>query len=155
MIVVSDTSPILNLNAIGFARLFEPLYGQLLIPPAVAMELTRYGFDLAAAPWLQVRQTMDVAFVASLRMALDPGEAEAIALAKELKADAILIDERLGRRAARAEGIAVVGILGVLAAAKNRGLIPTCAPLVAALRQADFWLSDDLCNQFLASQGEA
>ncbi len=119
------------------------------------MELSRYGFDLAAAPWLQVRQPSDVAFVASLRLALDPGEAEAIALAKEVDAGVLLIDERLGRRTARAQGIAVVGILGVLAAAKERGLIPTCAPLVAALRQADFLLSDDLCHQFLASQGEA
>ena len=102
MIVVSDTSPILNLNAIGYVWLFELLYGPLLIPPAVALELSRYGFDLAAAPWLQVRQPSDVASIASLRLALDPGEAEAIALVKEVDADVILLDERLGRRAARA-----------------------------------------------------
>src|SRR5207244_3804846 len=76
----------------------------------------------------------DAARVAELRTRLDPGEAEAIVLALELKADALLIDERRGRQVAAQLGLRPIGVLGVLAAAKSRNLIPAVAPLVEQLR---------------------
>jgi len=58
-----------------------------------------------------------------LASTLDPGEAEAIALALELSADLILLDERDGRSAAERAGLRVTGVLGVLLRAKNNGQI--------------------------------
>jgi hypothetical protein len=63
------------------------------------------------------------------------GEAAAIALAVELKADLVLLDEQDGRRAAQRMGLRPLGVLGILLEAKKRGHIPVVKPLVADLRQ--------------------
>ena len=108
MIVVSDTSPVLNLARIGRLELLPLLYRQVLIPSAVYEELTFYKhdlptmIDLASAPWLIVAPAQDRNRVQELREDLDPGEAEAIVLAIERGADLLLVDERRGRRTATA-----------------------------------------------------
>lgn len=86
---------------------------------------------------------------------LDQGEAEAIELAKELRADLLLIDERKGRRLAAEEGVPVIGLLGVVLLAKRRGLIPSARALMEALRtEAGAYLSDELLDMALRSVGE-
>lgn len=93
MIVVSDTSPILNLARIARLELLPALYHQVIIPPAVHGELIASkrdlppAIDLAAEPWLTVAVPKNQAEVQKLREDLDPGEAEAIVLAVELRAD--------------------------------------------------------------------
>ena len=87
---------------------------------------------------------------------LDPGEAHAIALAIELKADELLIDERLGRREALQQRVPIIGILGILVVAKQRGLIPIVKPIMNALiDRAGFRVSDHLYQLLLALSNEA
>ncbi len=89
----------------------------------------------------------NVPLVTALRLELDAGEAEAIALAVERNADLIVLDERIGRRAAQRLGLTVVGTLGVLIAAKDRGLLAAVRPVLDALRvEAGFWITDELYN---------
>ena len=91
----------------------------------------------------------------ALRLELDAGEAEAIALAVESNANLILLDERLGRRAAHRLGLTVVGTLGVLIAAKDRGLLAAVRPVLDALRaDAGFWITDELYNAVLKAANE-
>jgi len=116
LIVVSDTSPILNLARIGRLELLPLLYHQVLIPPTVYAELTRSkvdlppAIDLASAPWLIIAAAKDQNRVQELREELDPGEAEAIVLAIERRADLLLVDERRGRRTATAAGLTVSSV---------------------------------------------
>jgi predicted nucleic acid-binding protein len=155
LIVVSDTSPILNLAAIGRADLLAEVYGTVLIPPAVATELRRHGFQTPGAGWLEVKPLGDEALVRRLRANLDAGESEAIALALEQRADRLLIDERRGRKIACAAGLSVVGLLGVLAEAKDRGLIRLCKPLLdEIIEEAGFWIGATLYRRFLDEMGE-
>ncbi len=99
MIVVSNTSPIFYLSTIGQLDLLRQLYDEIMIPTAVFNEITNVGNTDASAAvvptlsWFQTRSAADQAFVNTLRADLDPGEAEAIALAVELKAERLLIDE--------------------------------------------------------------
>ena len=104
MIVVSDTSPILNLSAVGKLDLLHGLYSDLAVPPAVQAELSTNSIDLDAL-WMGVVVAQDRNGVAALREQLDPGEAEAIVVAAEIAAGLLLIDEKRGRRIAIDRGL--------------------------------------------------
>jgi len=81
---------------------------------------------------------------------LDTGEAEAIALAVEMQADQVLIDERRGRLVASRLNLRYTGILGILVEAQNKGLIAEVKPLLDALiNEAGFWVSEPLYNSVL------
>jgi uncharacterized protein len=161
LIVVSDTSPVLNLARIGRLELLPLLYHQVLIPLTVHQELTTYqedlpsGDDLASLPWLIVTSARDQKRVQELREDLDAGEAEAIVLAIERHADLLLVDERRGRRTATAAGLTVTGLLGVMARAKQAGLIDLAKPVLDELiHHARFWIGPELYAEVLAQLGE-
>ena len=156
MIIVSDTSPINNLAAINHLYLLHQLYGTVLIPEAVYQELTDPNFPVAGATevqtldWIQTRSVRDRTLVEALSNELDIGEAEAIALAVEIQADQILIDERRGRLIASRLNLRYTGILGVLVEAKSQGLIAEVKPLLDALiSEAGFWVAEPLYNSVL------
>jgi predicted nucleic acid-binding protein len=155
LIVVSDTSPILNLAAANKLHLLGDLYGEIVIPPAVATELERNGLPVTPL-WTRVVAAQNQDQVERLREQLDPGEAEAIVVAGELVADLLLVDEKRGRRIAVGRGLEVTGLLGVLAEAKARGLIPDCKSVLDdMIRVAGFWIGDDLRARYLESLNEA
>lgn len=156
MIIVSDTSPINNLAAIHHLHLLHQLYGTVLIPEAVYRELTDPDFPVAGATevqtfdWIQTRVVGDRSLVAALSNELDLGEAEAIALAVELQADQVLVDERRGRLIANRLNLRYTGILGVLVEAKSQGLIAEVKPqLEALINEAGFWITEPLYNNVL------
>ena len=160
MIVVSDTSAISNLAAIGQLILLKQLYNTVVIPNAVHKELIGSpafvdNEPLSKYDWIQVRDVRDRALVKEYLEELDIGESEAIALALEIKAELLLLDEKDGRRIAKEKGLKRTGILGVLTEAKNQTLISEIRPLIKTLRnQTNFWLSKSLCNEVLNSVGE-
>jgi predicted nucleic acid-binding protein len=161
LIVVSDTSPLLNLARISRLELLPQLYGEVLIPSAVFDELTASkrdlppAIDFAAEPWLIVATPHDQNRVQELRDELDPGEAEAIVLAIERRAGLLLMDERRGRRTATAAGLKVTGLLGVVVTAKQAGFIEQAKPILDQLIQlARFWIGSDLYAEVLAELGE-
>ena len=108
----------------------------MLIPAAVYEELNNslrdlpQPLNLALLPWLVVDSPADHNRVQTLCEQLDAGEAKAIALAVERQAGLLLIDERRGRRIAVAMGLAVTGLLGVVARAKRGGFIPLAKPVI-------------------------
>jgi predicted nucleic acid-binding protein len=77
------------------------------------------------------------------------GEAEVIALAQELNADLVIIDERLARRYAKRVGLTLTGTLGILLKAKERGFIPQVAPLTEQLCQGSIRLGDRVVAETL------
>jgi predicted nucleic acid-binding protein len=153
MIVVSDTSPLTALLTVGQADLLPKLFTEVAIPGAVEMELLRCHSPLPA--WLRVLRVKDAAKVKNYSQLVDAGEAEAIALAEEIKADRLLMDERKGRRLAREHGLAVVGLLGVVLLAKQSRLIPSARALLDRLdHEAGVYLGDNLKTDALKSVGE-
>lgn len=110
MIVVSDSSPLISLAVVGHLELLRDLYGTIVIPPAVYQEVAmqdpgRPGvLEIQAFDWIACKSVADPSLVAALQRKLDRGEAEAIALAMELPADLLLMDERLGRAQAASSG---------------------------------------------------
>ena len=82
------------------------------------------------------------------------GEAEVLILAREKRADTILIDERKARKAARRAGFTVIGILGILLMAKKKGLVPSVKPLIEELCNQGFRLSERVIAKVLKETGE-
>jgi predicted nucleic acid-binding protein len=78
-----------------------------------------------------------------------------IVVAAELAAGLLLVDEKRGRRIAIDRGLEVTGLLGVLAEARARGLIPQCQPILdEMIRVAGFWIGDDLRVRYLRGLNE-
>ncbi len=161
MIVVSDASPLIALAAIGELGLLRLLYGEVLVPEAVHREATASrpsapgAVEVRDATWIGVRSVTDRVLIAALSLDLDPGEAEAIALAVETDAELLLMDERRGRVAATRLGRRVVGVLGALIEAKQRGLVPAVRPLLDALADdAGFRISAELRKRVSEAAGE-
>jgi predicted nucleic acid-binding protein len=159
-VVVSDTSPVRALAHLGLLELVRHLFGQALVPPAVAGELRAPPAGLpdvgvGQLPFLRVQSPQDQARVQQFRQSLDPGESEALALALEVQASAVLMDEAAGRAMARQVGLQPLGILGLLLLAKQRGLVPAVSPLMDRLEQElGFFLSAAVRAEVLRLAGE-
>lgn len=99
MIVISDTSSISNLFQIGLIELLKDLYGEIIITPAVARELTvipEQEIFLNTVSWIKVQTPQNQKLIVQLLEELHLGESESIALAIELNADYLVLDEYKG-----------------------------------------------------------
>lgn len=161
MIVVSDSSPLIALSAMGYLELARQLYDSVLIPQAVFDEITadaaaRTGArEIAAASWIEVRTVSNRSVLAELADELDAGESEAIALALEVHAELLLVDERKARRVALHYGLEVTGVGGLLIEAKRKGLIPLVKPLLDDLEaRIAFRMKPSFYDAVLRAAGE-
>jgi len=161
MIVVSNASPIIGLAVVGHLDLLRHLYGKVVIPPAVFREISVTGAgqpgaqEVRSSHWIETRRVTDESQCVSLGMELGRGEAEAIILALELKADLLLMDERRGRMAASRLGLKFIGLVGVLLEAKHSGLLPAVKPVLDDLMErAGFRISGQLYHRVLQAAGE-
>ena len=158
MPVVSNTSPILNLAIVDQLELLRWQFSEILIPHAVLDELKvneeRPGFQAIrqaiSLGWVKTQELGNEPLAQLLKQTLDRGEAEAIALAIELKADWTLLDEREGRKVAKSLGLKVTGILGVLLRAKQVGELESLQPVLDELiNKAGFRIAPQLLTQVL------
>ncbi len=153
MIVVADTTPVNYLVLIDAADLLPRLFGQVRIPPAVFAELQDpetpdpvRAWGANAPSWLQV-QTLSSATDPQLDY-LDPGEREAIALAEELKADQILVDDSDARKEAARRKLPFIGTLGILRRAARLDLIDLPLTL-ARLQKTTFYIAPEIIQSLL------
>ena len=162
MLVVADTSVLVNLATVGHALILQQLFGTVMAPFAVRAEFARLAaaeprFMAAVWPeWVQVKHpTLIPDDLLSWPRRLHPGETEAIALAIELHADFLLVDEEAGRTAAKAHGLAITGLVGILIRAKASGFLPAVAPILDRIvDEAGFWLGSTFRRQTLLLAGE-
>jgi predicted nucleic acid-binding protein len=153
MLVVADASPLVGLVKIGHADVLAALHGAVVIPPQVAAELASprrpagvQAFMASPPAWLSVRAPSHLEPIADL----DPGELEAISLAKELGADLLLIDEAKGRGAAIALQIPTARTAAVLFDAANAGVLPDLKSVFDKLRATNFRVPGRVLDELLA-----
>ena len=158
MLVISDTSPITNLIQIGELDLLKKLFDEIIIPKKVYQELADYEGqkrEIDKREWIILKEVANTEAIRQMRKLLDPGEAEAILLAKELNADFLIIDERKGRQIAEDYGLRIIGLLGVLVRGKQKGHILYLKPTLDKLiDQAGFRVSAKLYDKILHEVGE-
>lgn len=140
--------------------LIHQLYMTIYIPEAVFRELTSHGNSIPGAKevvgcsWIKTHKVQNKERVRFLSGFLDPGESEAIALAQEINADLLIIDEKTGRAHAKTLGLNITGMIGILLLAKERGLILQVKPYLDRLIATKFKLSLNLYDQALVLAGE-
>ena len=177
-VVIADAGPLIGLARIGRLDLLPRLFGTVSVTRWVADEVLNGGEfpDLAALkaaftePWLQLADLADTDADADAEASLeecralinlhqiDMGEASALVLAQQLAtqgtAALLLIDEHRGRQAAQHCQVAIIGTAGLLVLAKQAGAVDKVRPLLLALREGGYFLSDRLVEAVLAQSGE-
>jgi len=125
--VVADSSVLIGLGTIGQLGLLQKKWGEIIVPRAVWKEVVEEGAgqpgarEVASANWIKIENIRDQAIAKLLQGELDEGEAEALALAKEIGADIVLMDEKDARQAAERLDLRVLGTVGILIWAKRKG----------------------------------
>lgn len=157
MIVVSYTSSISNLLQVGLIDVLNVLFGEITITPAVRRELYAVPEQesmIGQIDWISVQAPQNQKLVYKLLEELDLGESESIALAVEEGARYLIIEESKGRAIADSYGVKVVGILGVLIQAKQKGVIPSVKESIEKLIEIGFRLDKKLIRRVLQGLGE-
>jgi predicted nucleic acid-binding protein len=150
--IVSNSSPLIALARIQRLDLVPAVLQTILIPPAVAREIEP---SIPVLPgWISVKVPSSQRPVLTSRGRLGDGEREAIALAIDVSADAVLIDERAGRRAAEEAGLKVIGTLGLLLEAKRAGHVTAIRAELDKLLETSFFLSPQLYDHVMRMSGE-
>ncbi len=159
MIVVSDTSPILCLIRIDKLFLLEKIFQKIIIPKSVFDELVELHkvqpTALTTLDYVEIISAKNLKQVNELEQQLDKGEAEAIVISIELRADLLLIDERLGTQLAHNYQLHTKGFLSVLLQAKSIGLLTEVKPLIRFLmNEHNYWISEKVFDQVIQLANE-
>lgn len=150
--VVSNASPFIALDRIGRLDLMQRLFNQVTVPPAVVQEVSP---RMSLPSWVVEQSLTQPLAPQVLAASLGPGEREAICLALEQNASWLIVDELPARRLATVLGVPVVGTIGVLVAAKQRGLVTEIRSLLDALTQQGFYIAQALCDSVLKQASES
>lgn len=161
MIVISNTTPLIGLSLLGRFGLLKTLFSEIIIPSAVYNEVAVKGAGRLGANeiangvndgWVHVKDVLATSVLAALKVDLDEGESEAIALALEQHTDLLLMDERKGRAKAKALGLEVTGTIGILVLARGKGMACDLRSELEQLRNYGFRISDSLIQQIMTQR---
>ncbi|MBK7706462.1 MAG: DUF3368 domain-containing protein [Acidobacteria bacterium] len=141
----------------GIERFVGCLPYSFLTPVEVRDEMlagAAKGYQFGIPDWVKVVRS-DRAADQRLLIHLDKGEASVIQLALDLDVGFVCIDERKARRFAAMSGLAVIGSLGLLARAKNLGLIDAVAPFIRTAEKGGIFYDKRLVARFLFEMKES
>jgi predicted nucleic acid-binding protein len=152
---------LIGLATIQRFDLLQQLFGKIYIPQAVYDEAATAGREeggakqeVSTARWIETIIVKDRLAVEVLLDELDVGEAETIVLAREMKADWVLMDEKKGRRKATELSLNKIGTVGILLKAKQQGMLGEIRPDLERLHQQGFSLNQRVINTVLRQAGE-
>jgi predicted nucleic acid-binding protein len=157
---ITNTSPLIFLARLNRLDLLQRSAEEIITPPAVLREIAEHQDESAQKvaearqTWLLEREVQEGHLLRVLRTELGDGEAEAIALALEVGAARVVLDDLDARRMADRLQLKTVGTLGLLLAAKLRGEIPSLREEIGRLRREGFRVAPALVEAVLREAGE-
>ena len=162
MKVVTNSTPLIELSKINRLDLLRDVYGTILIPEEVYVEVVIDGIgkpgaaEVKAAEWIHCQSVADKDQISVLQTqhSLHLGECATIVLAGEVKAEQVILDDNAARQEAVARGLPVIGTVGVLLVAKTQSVIPVVRPILDNLRAQGTRISQDLYYQVITEAGE-
>ncbi|MEA3416614.1 MAG: DUF3368 domain-containing protein [Thermodesulfobacteriota bacterium] len=156
-IVISNATPIISLCSVGYEFVLKELFHNIFIPQAVDVELKsldKPGSRFSDLKWVEVVSVQNEEIIVFLRKDIDKGEAETIALAKQMNAKVVIIDENAGYQIAKHFGLPVVRTLSILKVAKDKKIISKIQPIVEQMVKRGRWYSKNVIDKFLGDVGE-
>ncbi len=152
--IIGDSSALVALSIMDRLDLLEEIFGEIYIPQAVYNEvaITNKPQSMKLKVFLAdkvVSVELDIG-----KMGLGQGELEAITLYKKMDADFLLIDDRRAKNFAKLNGLNVIGSLGVMILAKEKGIIAFISNDLKKLIGSSLFISQDLIDKVLVSVGE-
>jgi len=161
---ICNSSTLIHLSSIQRLNLLKTFYKEIIIPPAVWKEVVEEGEKKPGSEriknarkkgWIRVIEPSDKLLLRLLKSQLDEGEAEAITLAVELKADVIFLDESDARKIADVYKIKKTGVIGILIKAKKHNEIFSLKKEFDKLiKKGNFWIDSKLIQRTLKEVGE-
>ncbi len=149
MIAVADTSPVCFLVLIGKSDILPKLFSQVILPPAVILELLHEDapkpvrvWATKPPPWVSIQDSL-VGSTAGMEK-LPAGEEAAILLSESIHGDVIVLDEKSARSVADERGLPITGTLGILSEAAARRLVHL-ATAIDRLSATNFRYSPRVC----------
>lgn len=160
MITISNAGPLITFGKLGQLGLLLKLRSEIIIPREVYNEVVLNGIKLGAPDALSIKRIVDSGRISvedvvlserdrRLISIIDLGEVEVIALAKQKKADWVLIDNEHARKAARVQDLPVRGTIGILIEGFRKEFLNTeeFQFLIEEIKaRPDLWISDRLCD---------
>ena len=159
-VIVINTGPLIALAAAtGSLDILQHLYSRVVVPSEVANEIGAGGQTGFAVPEFQAAAFLDkqphsTTIGTFLHNTLDAGEASVIQTALDLGISTVCIDEAVGRRIARLNGLLVTGSLGILIRAKQEGLPVSVSTMIDNMQRHGIWLGKSLAEAAIQLAGE-
>jgi len=163
LIIASNASPLINISRLKLFHYLPTLYEKLFIPEAVVREVVERGkgrtgavevLDGLKSGFIEKKRVDNALAVAALSEFFGSGEAEAIVLASEISADAILLDDNKARTVAQSMKLHVIGTIGILLDLKGKRIISEVRPYLNTAIKHGFRISADLYDKVLQKAGE-
>ncbi|KOR29696.1 nucleotide-binding protein [Achromatium sp. WMS3] len=160
MNIISNATPLIAFSRINRLQLLRKITKHLIIPEAVAQEISNYdnrsrgAIILSKEPWIDIAPVKFESQVRLLLPTLDRGEAEVIALALEQQSELVLMDELTGRKIAESLNLTVCGSIGILIKAKQMEEIAAVKPLIDEMRKQGIYYGQKFINAVLKRVNE-
>ena len=148
-LIISDTSCFIALSNIGELDLLRLLYKKIVTTTEIAAE-----FGESLPDWVEIIPVSDKSKQELIEMQVDRGEASAIALALESKNPFLIIDDFKARKLAQNLKLNHTGTIGLIIAAKQKGIINSIKPLLKKIKATNFRISAELELQALIEANE-
>lgn len=148
-VIISDASCLIVLEKVDALSLLYDLYGRIYVTPEILSE-----FDRPIPSWIVVRSVKDTSKIDLLELQVDRGEASALVLTLEMGECLVIIDDLKARKIANKLNIKITGTIGILIAAKRKGIIPSVKPLLNKIKATNFRISIEMENEALRLAGE-
>ena len=160
MTIICNATPLIAFARINRLELLRKVVGNIIIPEAVAREISDYdggrrgAINLPQETWISIAQVQAQQQVSLLLPILDRGEAEVIALALEVRPKLVLMDELTGRKVAESLDLKVCGSVGLLIKAKQMGEIPAVKPLLDDMKRQGIYYGQRFIDAVLQAVNE-
>ena len=154
--VIANTTPLIALANINQLELLHKLYGMIMVPQAVMDEIVRDPARqrVRSSSWIKVETIRDQSQKDIFRARLHAGEVEVMILAREQKADLVIMNDAAAKKTAKFLGLNVTGTLGVLLKAKREGYLEKVEPIMNELLRDGFFINDIVKMYALKEAGE-